>query len=136
MKKVIGIVILCLSVFLCSSTRVIAHEPPGIAENIAAAIKAGNSKELAKYFGPTVEIILPGSDGAYSKAQAEMIMKDFFARYVPVSFVVNQNKMNSTGGSQFIIGTYKSKEEVLNVYILLKPVSNQFVIQQIHFEAD
>jgi|APIni6443716594_1056825.scaffolds.fasta_scaffold65597_2 hypothetical protein len=137
MKKVIGILTLCLSVFLYSNSLVRANElPPGLTENIAAAIKAGNSKELAKYFGPTVEIILPGSDGAFSKAQAEMIMKDFFTRYAPVSFVVNQNKMNSSGGSQFIIGTYKSKDDVLNVYILLKPVSNQFVIQQIHFEAD
>jgi hypothetical protein len=136
MKKIINVLTLCLSIFLCSSNRVMAHEPPGIAENIAAAIKAGNSKELAKYFGPTVEIILPGIEGAYSKAQAEMIMKDFFTRYAPVTFVVNQNKMNSSGGSQFIIGTYKSKDEILNVYILLKPVSNQFVIQQIHFEAD
>jgi len=137
MKKIIGILTLCLSVFLYSNSLVRANElPPGLTENIAAAIKAGNSKELAKYFGPTVEIILPGSDGAFSKAQAEMIMKDFFTRYAPVSFVVNQNKMNSSGGSQFIIGTYKSKDDVLNVYILLKPVSNQFVIQQIHFEAD
>jgi hypothetical protein len=136
MKKVLGILTLCLSVFLFTNSIVIAHEPPGLVDNIAAAIKAGNSKELAKYFGPTVEIILPGIEGAYSKAQAEIIMKDFFTRFAPVSFVVNQNKMNSSGGSQFIIGTYKSKDEILNVYILLKPVSNQFVIQQIHFEAD
>jgi hypothetical protein len=104
-------------------------------ENIAAAIKAGNSKELATYFGSTVEIILPGSDGAFSKAQAEMIMKNFFAKTPPVSFTVNQ-KGNSTGGAQFMIGTYKSKSETLNVYILMKPVSNQLLIQQIHFEED
>jgi hypothetical protein len=35
-----------------------------------------------------------------------------------------------------MIGTYKSKSESLNVYILMKPVSNQLMIQQIHFEAD
>jgi len=135
MKKILISLTFCLSVLLLTSTSIIAHELPGLVENITAAIKGGNSKELAKYFGPTVEIILPGSEGAFSKAQAEMIMKDFFARSVPVSFIVNQ-KGNSAGGAQFIIGTYRNKNEILNVYILLKPVSNQLMIQQMHFEAD
>lgn len=135
MKSTIRILTFCLSVLLFSSSSVLAVEPPGLVEDITAAIRAGSSKDLAKYFGPTLEIILPGSDGAFSKAQAEMIMKDFFSKSAPVSFVVNQ-KGNSAGGAQFIIGTYKSKSEKLNVYILLKPVSNQLMIQQMHFEAD
>jgi len=135
MKNAIKIVTFCLSVLLLTSSAVVPNEPPGPVESITAAIKAGNSSELAKYFGPTLEIILPGSDGAFSKAQAEMIMKNFFAKSAPVSFVVNQ-KGNSAGGAQFIIGTYKSKTETLNVYILLKAVSNQLLIQQMHFEAD
>ncbi len=135
MKKTIKIFAFCLSIVLLSSGSVSLSEQPGLADNISATIKAGNSKELAKYFGPTLEIILPGSDGTFSKAQAEMIMKDFFSKSAPVSFVVNQ-KGNSAGGAQFIIGTYKNKSETLNVYILLKPVSNQLMIQQMHFEAD
>lgn len=135
MKNIVKILTICLSVLLFTGSSVVAVQPPGIVEDITAAIKAGNSKDLAKYFGPTVEIILPGTDGAYSKAQAEMIMKSFFAKSAPVSFVVNQNR-NSAGGAQFIIGTYKNKSEKLNVYILLKPVSNQLMIQQMHFEAD
>ena len=135
MKKIVKILTICLSVFLFNGSSIVTVAPPGVVEDVTASIKAGNSKELAKYFGPTLEIILPGSEGTFSKAQAEMIMKDFFTKSVPVSFVVNQ-KGNSTGGAQFIIGTYKSKNEKLNVYILLKPVSNQLMIQQMHFEAD
>jgi hypothetical protein len=135
MNKVAKIIFFLMPLMLVINLPMSARQLPGPAENIAAAIKAGNSKELAKYFGPTVEIILPGIDGAFSKAQAEMIMKDFFAKSAPVSFVVNQ-KSNSAGGSQFIIGTYKSKTETLIVNILLKPVSNQLLIQQIHFETD
>lgn len=135
MNNVIKVVILCFSVLFLTQSKAVADTPPGLVESIASAIKAGNSKELAKYFGPTVEIIIPGSEGAFSKAQAEMIMKDFFSKSAPVSFVVNQ-KGNSAGGAQFMIGTYRSKGEVLNVYILLKPVSSQLLIQQMHFEAD
>lgn len=135
MKNTLKILTICLSVFLFNGSSTIAITPPGVIEDVTIAIKAGNSKELAKYFGPTLELILPGSEGTFSKAQAEMIMKDFFTKSVPVSFVVNQ-KGNSAGGAQFIIGTYKSKSEKLNVYILLKPVSNQLMIQQMHFETD
>ncbi len=135
MKNALKIITLCLSVLLFTRSTAVALEPAGLVDDIAAAIRAGNSKDLAKYFGPTLEIILPGSDGTFSKAQAEMIMKDFFAKSAPVSFVINQ-KSNSTGGAQFIIGTYKNKTEKLNVYILLKPVSSLLMIQQMHFEAD
>lgn len=135
MKNALKIITLCLSVLLFTYSTAEPLEPTGLVDDIAAAIRAGNSKDLAKYFGPTLEIILPGSDGTFSKAQAEMIMKDFFAKSAPVSFVINQ-KSNSAGGAQFIIGTYKNKTEKLNVYILLKPVSNQLMIQQMHFEAD
>jgi len=112
-----------------------ANEPPGVIESITSAIRTGNSAELSKYFGSTVEIIIPGSEGAFSKAQAEMILKDFFSKSAPLSFVVNQ-KGNSAAGAQFMIGTYKNKNEILNVYILLKPVGGQLLIQQLHFESD
>lgn len=135
MKNTIKNIIFSLAVLLMIQSQVKAMEPQGLVENIAAAIKTGNSKELAKYFGPTVEIIIPGIDGAFSKAQAEVIMKDFFAKSAPVSFTINK-KGNSAGGSQYMIGTYQSKTESLNVYILLKPVSNILMIQQIHFETD
>lgn len=135
MKKAFKNIVFSLAVILMFHSQVRALEPQGLVENIAAAIKAGNSKELAKYFGPTVEIIIPGIDGAFSKAQAEVILKDFFAKSAPVSFTINK-KGNSAGGSQYMIGTYKSKNESLNVYILLKPVSNTLLIQQIHFETD
>ena len=135
MKKTIRILTFCLSVFLFSGSTILAVAPPGVVENITAAIRTGNSAELAKYFNSSLEIALPGNDGAFSKAQGEMIMKNFFAKSAPVSFTVNQ-KGNSAGGAQFLIGTYKTKTETLNVYILLKPVNNQLLIQQMRFEAD
>lgn len=135
MERITTYISTLLLVMLIAIVPIKALEPPGIIENISAAIKAGNSNELAKYFSSTVEVIIPGSEGVFSKSQAEMILKDFFSKATPLSFVVNQ-KGNSTGGAQFIIGTYKSKSELLNVYILLKPFGGQLLIQQLHFESD
>ncbi len=135
MKNLIQIITLSLTVLLFNPCIYASDNIPGPTDDIAAAIKSGNAKILATFFCPTLEIRIPGSDGAFSKAQAEMIMKDFFVKSLPVSFVVNQ-KGNSSGGAQFMIGTYKNKSQTLNVYILLKPVGSQLLIQQLHFESD
>jgi hypothetical protein len=108
---------------------------PGILDNIVSAVKSGNSKALAQYFNNTVEISLPGKDGAFSKVQAEMIIKDFFQKNPPSGYIVEQ-KGNSSGGAQFIIGTYKSNNKVFKTYILLKPFDGQLLIQQLQFEVD
>jgi hypothetical protein len=108
---------------------------PGISENIASAIRSGNSKSLAIYFNSTIEITLPGKEGTFSKVQAEMVMRDFFIKNPPASFEINQ-KGSSSGGSQFIIGTYKSNNKVYKTYMLLKPFDGQLLIQQFQFEGN
>ena len=124
-----------ISLILFWQGGILASRPPGLVENIASAIHSGDSRELSKYFNSSVELVLPGNDGVFSKAQAEMIMKTFFAKSAQISFNIKQ-KGNSTGGAQFIIGSYKSKAESLNVYILLKPINGVLMIHQMHFEAD
>jgi len=134
MKKIF--LILAGLAFSLSSLQMQA-EPPlaGVLESVAAAIRSGNSRELAKYFSSSVEVSLTEKDGSFSKAQAEMVMKDFFAKNPPVSFTVNQQG-SSTGGSQFMIGSYKCGSKVFRTYLLFKPVNGQLFIQQIEFETD
>lgn len=110
-----------------------SFELPGVSESIASAIRSGNSKVLSTYFNTTIEITLPGKEGTFSKVQAEMVMKDFFSKYPPSGFDVNQ-KGSSSGGSQFIIGTYKSNNKIYKTYMLLKLVDGQLLIQQLQFE--
>jgi hypothetical protein len=128
-----------LLLFICnlwlSSLFAMSNEMPGISENIAAAIRTGNSKALASYFNTTLEITLPGKEGTFSKVQAEMVMKDFFAKNPPSAFDINQ-KGTSSGGSQFIIGTYKSNNKIFKTYFLLKPIDGQLLIQQLQFEVN
>lgn len=108
---------------------------PGIQENIAIALRTGNSKVLATYFSSTIEISLPTKEGTFSKVQSELIMKDFFSKNPPSSFVIDQ-KGSSSGGAMFMIGTYKSNNKIYKTYILLKPFENQMLIQQIQFETE
>lgn len=127
----LGVLVLICYAFVSFSL----NNVPGIHENIASAIRAGNAKQLATYFNSAVEITLPGKEGTFSKGQAELVMKDFFTRTPPSSFILEQ-KGGSSGGSQFLIGTYKSQNKIFKAYILMKPVEGQLLIQQIQFECD
>ncbi|HOW30914.1 MAG TPA: DUF4783 domain-containing protein [Bacteroidales bacterium] len=134
MKKIITLLTIIL-VGISAPQLHATTKVTGVLESVAAAIRTGNSKELAKYFASTVEITLPEKDGSFSKVQAEMVMKDFFTKNIPSSFSVNQQG-NSTGGSQFMIGSYKSGSRVFRTYVLFKPVNGQLFIQQIEFETE
>jgi hypothetical protein len=135
MKKVSMLVLFSMLLVFAAPAETMLPASPGVVESIAAAIKGANSGELAKYFSNTLEIMIPGKEGTYSKNQAEMIMKDFFVRNPVSSFVTNQLG-SSNGGAQFMIGTYKSGKVIFHVYVLVKPVAGQMLIQQLHFESE
>lgn len=102
---------------------------------IAAAIRAGDSRKLASYFNATIDLTVPGSDGTYSKSQAEMIVRNFFTQYPPASFNINQEG-NSNEGSRFSIGTYVSKGKKFRTYFLIKRSGGVSLIHQLQFEED
>ena len=126
MKKVIVIVALLFT------ASVYAAVFPGIAESIAAAIKLGNSKELAKYFAPTVELVIGEKSGTYSKAQAEMMVKDFFAKN-PVKDYKVMHQGNSQDNSLYTIGDLTSNKSY-RTYYLLRKSGDSYLIHQLRFE--
>ena len=135
MKKLSILIVFSIFMSFAASAETVLLTPPGVIESIAAAIKGANSAGLSKYFSNTVEIIIPGKEGTFSKNQAEMIMKDFFAKNPATSFSTSQQG-SSNGGAQFMIGTYKSGKVIFHVYVLVKPVAGQMLIQQLHFESE
>ncbi|HOY31976.1 MAG TPA: DUF4783 domain-containing protein [Bacteroidales bacterium] len=106
-----------------------------ITTSIAAAIKDGDSKKLASYFNSSIDLTVPGTEGTYSKSQAEMIVKDFFTKFPPVTFKINQQG-SSTEGSQFAVGILATKSGVFRTYFLIKKVNNLPLIHQLQFEEE
>ncbi|MGE5382116.1 MAG: DUF4783 domain-containing protein [Omnitrophica WOR_2 bacterium] len=101
---------------------------------ISQAIQSSNAADLAKYFNNSIDLTIPGSEGTYSKVQAEQIIKSFFSKYPPVTFTIN-HKGNSKDGSMYAIGTYKSKSQSFRTYYLTKPIEGQLLIHQLKFES-
>ena len=106
-----------------------------VTNNIVAAITVGDAKKLSAYFNSTVDLTVPTGDGTYSKSQAEMIVKNFFTQYPPVSFKINQQG-SSNEGSQFSIGTLITKTAKFRTYFLLKKVNGVMLIHQLQFETE
>ena len=71
------LIIFILLAYLQLSFSVFSQPVPN---GIILAIKSGNSKELARYFNTSIEIAILENEDVYSKAQAELIIKDFFAK--------------------------------------------------------
>jgi len=104
--------------FLLSA--VAAHAQSDSFSAVRSALRNGSSRELSQYLAPTVEMGLDGEKTTYSATQAELVMKDFFAKNSPSSFeIIHQG--SSDGKIQYAIGRYTGRSGVYRVFIKLKP---------------
>ena len=107
-----------------------------ILDDIGLTIKSGNAKELVKFFDTNVEITLLDEEGTYSKAQAEQVIKDFFAVYEPASFVL-VHRGSSGEGSQYGIGSLTTtKGQKFRTYFFVKKLGEKSLIQELRFEEE
>ena len=104
-------------------------------ETINSAIKLGNYKELSKHFDTKVELTIGAKEDSYSKAQAELIVKDFFAKRKVSNYQVI-HKGKSPDGAQYAIGTLTTAGGSYRTYVLTKDVNGAIRIQQLRFEEN
>lgn len=107
-----------------------------ISEDVAAAIRTGNAANVAKFFSGNVDMKILDKEDVYSKAQAELILKDFFAKNPVKSFSII-HKGTSRNGDQFAIGTYEttSGKKYRSYFLLRKEGAGLLTIQQFRFET-
>lgn len=103
-------------------------------DDVLAALKAGNASQLAKYFDTRVDISLPNKSDNFSRNQAEMILKDFFASNEVKTFIVKHKGENS--GSQFCIGLLQTRNGNFRTKIYMKQKGNQQLVQEIAFQTE
>jgi Domain of unknown function (DUF4783) len=99
---------------------------------VVRAIKSGNSAEVSKYFDNTVEITLPEKSNSYSKSQAELVLRDFFASNIVKDFEVLHK--SDTPGSQYCIGNLKTSNGTFRTTIYMKSKGDQELVQELRFE--
>lgn len=101
-------------------------------DEVIAALKTGNTAEIAKFFDNTVELNMPDKSNNYSKSQAELVLRDFFNTNTVKSFTVNHKGENA--GSQYCIGTLVTKNGTFRTTVFMKLKSYKQLLQTITFE--
>lgn len=101
-------------------------------DEVISALGSGNAAEMAKHFDDNVEITLPAKNDSYSKAQAQMILKDFFSNNSVKGFEL-KHKGDSPGG-QYCIGTLQTKSGSFRTHIFMKSKGNREVVKELRFQ--
>lgn len=121
-------------VLLFLSQAVSAQDQSRIPGEIAMAIKAGNSAELARYMNSTIELLLLDKEDFYKSNVAEEILRNFFNNYPTKDFTIRHQ--GAKNDAHYAIGNLKTEKGDFRVYFLLKKVDGKLLIHQIRIESD
>lgn len=102
---------------------------------VTAAIRSGDAQTLASFFAVSVDLMVPGSEGTYSRSQAELIVKDFFKSNAPRAFAV-RHQGSSGEGANFVIGLLETTSGNFRVYFLVKSSGAGAQLTQLQFEEE
>ncbi len=106
-----------------------------VIDDIAAAVRSGNPKNISKFFIDNIDLKVIEQEDVYSKQQAEMILKDFFAKHAVKSYTV-AHKSQPKAGSQYVIGTLETANGKFRTYFLIKTTGASTLIQQFRIETE
>ena len=127
MKKISLVFMLGLSLLLSSfatQTNI---------DGVITALRSGNSSELSKYFDDNVDITLPDKSDSYSKAQAQLIVRDFFGNNGVRGFDL-RHKGDSPGG-HYCSGTLQTSAGNFRTNVFMKNKNGKEVLKEIRFQA-
>ena len=104
-------------------------------DEIASAIQTGNAKQLGSYFDSNVDLSVSSQEDVYSKAQAELLVKDFFSKNQPKTFAL-VHKGASKEGTMFAVGTLAcANGKTFRTSFVMKTMNGKNVIQELRFEV-
>ena len=125
-------IVLFLSFFM----NVLGGDPfLDVSTEVLDAIKQGNATAIAKHFNDKIDLKILDQEDVYSKAQAELVLKDFFAKH-PVKSFVESHSSNAKSANQFVVGTLTTSKGKYRVSFLLKKFGDRFLISQFRIEND
>ncbi len=122
-----------ISFFLFVYTVIIAQSSD--TEAISNALKTGNTKELVRFFYTNVELKVLSKEDLYSKAQAEIIINDFFTKNPPKNYTTIHNGI-SRSGAKYTIGQLKTTNGNFRTYYFIKKSGDIFTIHGLRLEKE
>ncbi len=102
-------------------------------DEVINALRSGNSAQLSVLFDESVEITLPDKSDNYSRAQAQLIVKDFFGNNGVRGFEL-KHKGDSPSG-HFCIGTLQTNAGNFRTNVFMKIKNGKEVVKEIRFQS-
>ena len=128
MKRLFSILLLGSLLMLSSFTTA----QNGIDE-VIGALRSGNSAQLSNLFDDNVEVTVPDKSDSYSRAQAQLIIRDFFSNNGVKGFEL-KHKGDSPGG-HFCIGTLLTNAGNFRTNVFMKIKNGKEVVKEIRFQS-
>jgi Domain of unknown function (DUF4783) len=102
-------------------------------DEIVNALKSGSVEKMSVYFDQMVDVTIPGKSNSYSKGQAELVLKDFFAMNKVRGFDLQHSGSNPS--SNFIIGKLSTSNGDFRTTVYMRQRGDKLMIQGIEFES-
>jgi len=132
MMRTSKLIVLFFSVLLLCTSGAIFQSAGTLSGEVVKATKSGNAQVLSTHFFNNIELVLPGKTGVFSKKQAEMIVKDFFAKNPPADFrIIHEGRKEN---ASYAIGNYSSSTGSYRFTFLTKNATNKVLIHQLRIE--
>ncbi|HEX4850756.1 MAG TPA: DUF4783 domain-containing protein [Puia sp.] len=126
MKKVAGWALIICTLFLISFRSIFSIDA------VATAIRSGNVNQLSPYLDYRVDISLPDKSDTYSKSQAEMVIRDFFANIGVRNFQVKQKGENNE--FVYCVGILETQNGNYRTSLFLKQKGDKQFLQELRFQ--
>ena len=122
--------ILCFFVF-----SVVQALQKDVIDTLSGYVRTSNSKDLSGYFSSVIELSILKEENEYSKAQAELILRNFFSRNKPLSVKI-LHRLNSNPNYMFAVLLLLTDTDKFRVSISLSNNENRFLIKEVRIEYD
>ena len=124
---------LLTSFLVIATVMMSSFAQPSTIDEVIGALRSGDADGLSKYFDENVELTLPVKSDSYSKAQAQVIIKDFFGNNGVKGFEL-KHKGDAPGG-HYCIGTLQTKSGNFRAHVFMKAKSGKEVVKEIRFAS-
>jgi hypothetical protein len=124
---------LLTSLLVVATVMMSSFAQPSTIDEVVGTLRSGDADGLSKYFDDNVELTLPVKSDSYSKAQAQVILKDFFGNNGVKGFEL-KFKGDSPGG-HYCIGTLQTRSGNFRVHVFVKAKGSKEVVKEIRFTS-
>lgn len=106
-----------------------------VIDTLSSYVKSSNSRDLSEYFSSVIELSILTEEDEYSKAQAELILRNFFSKNKPVSVKII-HRLSSNPNYRFAVLSLLTNTDKFRISISLSSSGDKFLIKEIRIEYD